>query len=43
MVDDALMLRYLDEHEIKLNEQFQVISKDVYNDYISIKHQEKTI
>lgn len=43
VVDDALMLRYLDEHEIKLNEQFQVISKDVYNDYISIKHQEKTI
>ncbi len=43
VVDDALMLRYLDEHHISLNEQFVIIEKDLYNDYISIEIKQQKI
>ncbi len=37
VVDDALMLKYLDEHGISLNEQFVVLEKDMYNEFVSIQ------
>ena len=43
VVDDALMLRYLDEHHISLNEQFVIKEKDLYNDYISIEIKQQKI